>query len=245
MSDAPAFRQLPLALRLDDSATFDNFYLTPDNGLALETARGAACGKDSGFIFGPPGSGRSHLLQAACHACEGSALYLPLAELAGHEAAFVLEGCGNAALLALDDVDAVVASASWAEQLFHTLNRLRDAGGVWLAAGGVAPRRMVCALADLRSRLEWSPAVHVAALDDERRGAALRWRARGRGLELGEEAARYILNRYSRDPRRLFALLDVLDRRSLEHRRRLSVAFVREIMAEERNDETRRLRRDD
>lgn len=228
--DARNFQQLSLAVRLDDSATFDNFLPTAGNGLALQAARDAAAGRGSAFLFGAPGSGRSHLLQAACHACQSDARYLPLAELGAHDPALVLENCETAALVVLDDIDAVTADPIWAEQLFHALNRIHAAAGCWLAAAAVPPRQLSTTLPDLQSRLAWNPAVRIGGLDDAQRIAALRGRARLRGLELGSDVASYILNHYSRDPARLFTLLDLLDRRSLELQRRLTLAFVKQVM---------------
>ena len=229
-SGTSTFQQLSLPVRLDDSATFDNFLQTPENGLALQTAREAARGRSSGLLYGWPGSGRSHLLQAACHACDSDARYLPLAELADFDPAMVLENCEAADLVALDDIDAVSTRPDWAEHLFHAFNRLHVASARWLVAASAAPRQIPCALPDLLSRLSWNPAVRIGALDDNQRNSALRARARNRGLELSDAAANYILNRYSRDPVRLFALLDLLDRRSLESKRRLSLAFVKEVI---------------
>lgn len=228
----PSYQQLSLPVRLDDSATFDNFFVTDGNGLALQAAKDAAALNDSAYLFGPPGSGRSHLLQAACHRLGVEARYLPLADLAMFEPAQVLDNAEHAALVALDDVDAVAQNPLWAEALFHLFNRLREAGGRCLISAGCSPRQLSCALPDLQSRLSWHGAVRVSALDEEQRLAALRWRAQCRGLELSEEVARFILSRFSRDPAALFALLDQLDRRSLELQRRLTVAFVRQVLAD-------------
>lgn len=229
-SHSPA-RQLSLPVRLDDSATFDNFFATSDNSLALKACRDSARGAGWVFLFGPSGAGRSHLLQAACHECKGTARYFPLAELADCDPGAVLENVESASLVALDDIDAVITDPAWAEQLFHALNRMQRSGSGGLISARQAPRQLPCILPDLQSRLSWHPAIRIAALDDAQRIAALCARAHHRGLELDETVARYIIHRYSREPARLFALLETLDQRSLELQRRLTIAFVREVMA--------------
>ena len=58
--------QLNLPLRLSDSASFDNFYPI-GNEEVVEVVRSVTkrtTDKPSLFIHGPPGSGKSHLLQA-------------------------------------------------------------------------------------------------------------------------------------------------------------------------------------
>ncbi|HEX8782610.1 MAG TPA: hypothetical protein VF764_04515, partial [Steroidobacteraceae bacterium] len=78
-------QQIPLGVRLADRAVFASF-LPAHNDEALQhvqrVARGAASGLT--WVCGPAGSGKTHLLQAACAA--GSehmrAGYVPLAQVA-------------------------------------------------------------------------------------------------------------------------------------------------------------------
>ena len=76
--------QLALPVHLQDEATLDNF-LFSDDLLALRRlleAQTGLEGEPSIFLHGPAGSGRSHLLQAACQALPtGEAVYLPLDQL--------------------------------------------------------------------------------------------------------------------------------------------------------------------
>jgi DnaA family protein len=71
----------------------------------------------------------------------------------------------------------------------------------------------------------------LRALADADRLQALRIRAALRGLELSEDAGRYLLTRSRRDMGSLYALLDTLDREALRAQRRLTVPFVREVLA--------------
>ena len=80
-------RQLPLGVQLGVSLRFDTFALGANaeivealQRLAEGTARAPV------WIYGPAGSGRSHLLQAACAAAGvsgRSAAYLPLSQMPG------------------------------------------------------------------------------------------------------------------------------------------------------------------
>ena len=65
-------RQLPLNLRLKDSSSFENF-LPAGNREAVARLRAAVTALAYGrapepvlFLCGAPGTGRTHLLQAAC-----------------------------------------------------------------------------------------------------------------------------------------------------------------------------------
>jgi hypothetical protein len=62
--------------------------------------------------------------------------------------------------------------------------------------------------------------------------AALRLRAAGRGLDLPEDTALYLLRRFPRDMHALGRLLDEMDVASLTAQRRLTVPFVRAILGD-------------
>jgi DnaA family protein len=60
--------------------------------------------------------------------------------------------------------------------------------------------------------------------------AALTCRARGRGLQLPEETAQFLLRRFPRDLPTLFALFETLDFASLVEQRRLTIPFVKSVL---------------
>jgi len=231
MSRTPA--QLPLGVGLRDDATFVNFLPGPNASLVDRLVHQF---DDQGepflYLWGRPGVGRSHLLQAACHAASDRdlrSLYLPLEEL-GHFPPLMLEEIERLDLVAIDDLERVVGRKRWEEALFHAFNRLRDAGKRLLVAAEAPPRQLPVKLPDLASRLSWGVTFHVQGLDDAGRLAALQLRARGRGMLLADEVARYILHRGPRRLEELFDVLEALDRASLSAQRRLTIPFVKQAL---------------
>ena len=228
-------RQLTLGIRLRDSARFDSFLPGPNaEPLAALRALAEGQGESPLYCWGPAGSGRSHLLQAACQhagARGRGAAYLPLAEHAALDPA-MLEGLEAMPLVCLDDVQAVAGEAHWEEGLFHLFNRIRERGGALAVAADRAPAALPLALPDLRSRLEWGLVYALAPLDDAQRLAALQLRARRRGFELPDDTGRYLMRRVPRDMPALFELLDRLDEASLAAQRRLTVPFVKGVLGE-------------
>lgn len=228
--------QLPLGIKLNDEATFSNFYTGPNAAVASavkqladpESANVESCI----YLWGPPASGRSHLLQAACHqmaAADGLAMYLPLDELKDHGPS-VLEGMEAFDLVCLDQLDAVASDDCWEEALFHLYNRLRDQGRALLVAASAAPRALPFALPDLASRLSWGLVFQLQALSDEDKHGMLKLRAELRGLQLSDEVARFMLNRGVRGLGELFAALEQLDQASLQAQHRLTIPFVKRVM---------------
>ncbi|MEH6564755.1 MAG: DnaA regulatory inactivator Hda [Halopseudomonas sp.] len=228
--------QLPLGIKLRDEATFANYFHGP-NQAVVTAVRSFADPQiepqdNCLFLWGAEGSGRSHLLQAACHAMADAgalAMYLPLDELADESPA-LLEGMESVELLCIDQLDAVVGRPDWEEALFHLYNRLREQGGRLLIAAGAAPRALALGLADLASRLSWGLVFQLQTLDDQGKQEVLKLRAAQRGLQLNDEVARYILSRGARGMVELFAALERLDQASLQAQHRLTIPFVKREM---------------
>ncbi|SHF14195.1 regulatory inactivation of DnaA Hda protein [Modicisalibacter ilicicola DSM 19980] len=231
MASGPA--QLPLGIGLRDDATFANF-LPRGNAAAVAALQRQFEPDGESFIYlwGAEGSGRSHLLQASCHAASDRgkrALYLPLDDL-GHFPPSMLEEIERLDLVVIDDLDRVIGRKRWEEALFHGFNRLRDADKRLVIAASSAPRQLGVALADLASRLTWGMTFHLERLDDRGRFEALQLRARARGIQLPDEVTRYILHRGPRRLGELFELLERLDRASLSAQRKLTIPFVKQTL---------------
>lgn len=232
MNNGEAPTQLALSVGLRDDATFDNFYPgASGNALALQATEGLAEGVGEPYLYlwGESGAGCSHLLQAACHrAAEHGrqSLYLPLAQVRAYGPE-LLQGLEGLDLVCLDQLQSVVGDPLWEEALFHCYNRLRDSGTGLLIAADRPARQLSVALADLASRLSWGVVFNLQALQDDAKVAALRLRARGRGFDLSEEMALFILHRSPRRMNELFALLDRLDQASLSAKRKITIPFIK------------------
>ena len=225
-------QQLPLGVRLADRAVFESF-LPARNAEALQHVRRAAAGEVGlSWLCGPPGAGKTHLLQALCAAAGRTrrAAYLPLTQLAdlGVE---LLSGLPSLQCLALDDVDAVLGQIEWERALFTLVREAAERGGALVMAARSPPALIGWALADLGSRCAAAAVLPLRPLDEAEQQEALRLRARLRGLELPEETSRWLQRRYPRDMRRLYELLDTLDEAALAAQRRLTVPFIREVLA--------------
>lgn len=221
--------QLPL-FRPRADLSFDNFYVSPSNATvvgALEQWLQQSNG-DIFYLHGAPGSGRSHLLQAACR--DRNAFYLPLADLREHDPAAIFDDLESAELVCLDDIDVALDSMSWCEALFHFFNRIIAARGKLLVSALQSAANIPCRLQDLQSRLSLGGSFRLHTADDEDLAPALRLRAHERGIDLSDDVVAYILSRHPRDFGALLLFLADLDRYSLCEQRRITVPFVRRLL---------------
>jgi DnaA family protein len=222
--------QLPLALALADHASFATF-VGGDNATAVEHVRSLARGgADTVWLWGGAGAGKTHLLQAACRGATEAArraMYVALPAPSPD----ILSGLEHVDLVAIDDVHTAAGDVKWEQALFVVLNAfLARSGALLLAANAPAPQ---CGfrLPDLASRGAGAVTYRLAALDDAERAKALRLHAAARGLTLDAAAADFLLTRVARDMAALTSWLTRLDRASLTAQRRLTIPFIRELMA--------------
>jgi len=210
----------------------ENFLSLPKVEPLLGSLRGQlqSDGEPLIYLYGPSGTGKSHLLQASCHAGTGETLYLPLAELARFPAQEVLQGVDSLGRVCVDDIHAVLGGASWERALFNLVNAARQRGCRLVIAGNAAPRALAVELADLRSRLSGGIVYQLTPPDDEAKAAILQFRATRRGLHLSAGVAGYIVSRAPRAMEQLLQVLDRLDTVSLVEQRALSIPFVKAAM---------------
>ncbi len=219
--------QLPLNVALDDHARFETYHAGP-NELAVAALQAL---KPPGlWLFGPPGSGRSHLLQASAHASNLS--YLALGEV---PTPAMLQGVAAPAGIALDDLDRIAGDAGWERALLSLYDSVTPNARLLVSSRDV-PAGLPIALPDLASRLRALPAYALAPLDDAGRVRALGLRARRRGLDISPATLEFLIRREPRDMKGLYDLLERLDRAALGAGRRLTIPFVRAFLRHEHGE---------
>ena len=192
--------QLVLDIGTPAEPDFDNF-VAGANAEAVASLRAFAQGATREavmYLWGEPGSGRTHLLRAARRL--------------------------NPRLVIADDVESLDDSAQ--QRLFAAINAAREGEPPVLAAGRQPPAQLALR-EDLRTRLAWGLVYQLKPLTDAEKALFLRALAARRGLPLSDEVLAYLLTRLPRDLASLNAVLEALDRYSLATKRPVTVPLVR------------------
>lgn len=221
-------QQLTLGIRLRDDATFDNYFVSLNEQVVYNLQQQS---EPYVFLFGNNGTGKSHLLQAACHEVGQKglpAVYLPLADNDLKPA--MLDDLENMSLIALDDIQNVIGNEEWEYALFNLYNRVREKGVSMLVSSSLPLASLNIKLADLRSRLSWGPTFKLSGLSDKEKIYALQQRAKNRGLVLADDVMTYLLKRSPRDMNSLFALFEKLDKASMVEKRKLTIPFIKKYL---------------
>ncbi len=224
-------KQLVLDIRPDAPPTLDNFVAGANAELvatlsliAPATQTPVALPARHVYLWGAPGSGRSHLLRAAAALAADSGR--PVQLLHATEVGEALPETPGA-LLAIDDIDRLAPAAQIA--LFNAFNRARGNAQSLLLAGPVAPLGLHLR-EDLRTRIGQGLIFEVQPLDDSSRAAILATLAARRGLRLTDDVVDFLLRHGRRELASLLAVLDALDAASLERKRPITLPLLREMM---------------
>ena len=221
--------QLPLGLRWPRRQRFEHFHAGA-NAAALAAVQALAMQPGAPWVYlsGATGSGKSHLLMAACHAAHEAGRtvqYLPLKTL--HEHFMALRGVAGSQLIALDDIDVLAGERDAEHALFDLYNRARAEGTALVFTAQNVPAQLNLGLPDLRSRLGACTQFTLKPLEDGERREVLKQQAALRGIELDDGLLDWLFARYARDLGALLDLLDRLDQASLAAQRRITVPFLR------------------
>ena len=221
-------QQLTLNIQLRDDATFENYFSGSNEQIIHELKSQT---EPYIFLFGDNGTGKSHLLQAACLQCgknKRPVAYLPLSEPGLMPE--MLEGLEEMSLIALDDIQTVVGNDAWELALFNLYNRVREKGRAMLVSSAEPLAALNIKLADLKSRLSWGPIFQLNTLSDNEKKLALQQRAKNRGLDLADDVVMYLLKHSPRDMSSLYALVEKLDKASMIEKRKLTIPFIKNYL---------------
>lgn len=227
-------KQLALDIGLATGPTLARFFAGPNEAalrhLQLWTGDASTAATRSPvptYLWGPSGSGKSHLLKSVAHALREQGATVGWLDPTVVEPPEFDE---RWAAVLMDDV-----------QHFNTLQQ--HAAFNWfvnaqtwqrgvLAAGETPPADLLLR-EDLRTRLGWGHVFQLHILTETERRAVLRQEADDRGVFLGDDVMDFMLTRFSRDLGSLMLLLEQLDAYALQTRRAITIPLIKAMLESE------------
>ncbi len=195
--------QLTLSLAGQPAPSLANF-VTGQNQAAVDRLRCLLTGDFSErfiYLWGPVGSGRSHLLQACA---------------------------AQPAITCIDNCEALSDASAHGAFVLFTQALTEPSKAIVVAAD--RPAAHLALRADLQSRMAQCLSFEIKPLSDKDLRLALAVAIAERGLEASPDILNYLLNRLPRNMPALKAALDALDNMSLQRKAPISLALARELL---------------
>ena len=219
-------KQIPLPIGPLPQPSFDNF-LPGANAAALQHMRASNASAAPLYLWGPQGSGKTHLLRAWVSARQAGGQHVGWFDAAD---SLPWRMQPDWAMVIIDRCDQLSADPQHAAfTVFVEATTL----GIQVAAAGRLPPVDLPLRDDLRTRLGWGHVFAIQPLAEVETRAALRREADRRGIFLSDEVMDHVLRHFPRDLGHLMQLLDRLDQFAMVKTRRITVPLLRQMLVEE------------
>ena len=224
-------KQIALDIGLATAPAFNNFFAGPNQAALSDLQRWAGSPLRSPvptYLWGEPGSGKTHLLKAAVAVLQQQGARVGWLDASSIEPPEFNDGWSA---VVLDDCHLYTAIQQQAAFNWF-VNAVSSPDGQprgVLAAGSLPPADLLLR-DDLRSRLGWGHIYELHALTEPERRGVLRAQADARGIFLSDEVISFVLSRFSRDLSSLMQLLDQLDGYALQTQRAVTVPLIKAML---------------
>jgi len=232
---------------LNNDLTFEQYVVGPCNRLSHAAA--LAIGQNPGraynplFVHGNTGLGKTHLLQAVCHAIKrkpelSRVLYLSCEDFTNRFILSIQTGRLNefreyyrcADVLVIDDVQFLAGKEKTQEEFFHTFNALYNSHKQIVISSDRPPVEIPTIEERLVSRFKWGLVTDIELPCFETRLAIVNRKARLRSVELPDDVAQYIAERMTTSIRELEgAVIKVIGIAAITERQ-ISISLAEEAM---------------
>ncbi len=216
---------------------FENFVVCGGNKTAYQFAQRLASGNDAEnllYIYGPEGSGKTHLLTALSTAIEGryfsfrDAVTLYRGDYRSEGPSRLAELFADSDALILDDLHLLPDSQEVRVELWELFNAFYTTGRKIALAGLNPPKELPHLDGHLTSRLLWGLVARIDVSDDASRRMILKKLAEDRQMTLPGEVIDEMLLRVRRDIPSLVYALETINRFAISTKRKVSLRLAKE-----------------
>ncbi|HJV67196.1 MAG TPA: DnaA/Hda family protein [Geomonas sp.] len=220
--------------------SFENFVVCGGNSTAYRFAQKLAtdAGENLLYIYGPEGSGKTHLLTALCNAVDGTyfsfreagALYG--GEQPGEGSFRLAEHFEGAKALILDDLHLLPDNQEVRVELWELFNAYYTTGRKIAISGLTPPKELPHLDGHLTSRLLWGLVARMDVSDDGSRRMILKKLAEDRQVGLPDDVIELMLLTVRRDIPSLVWALETINRFSIATKRKIALRLAKEALGQ-------------
>jgi len=218
---------------------FENFVVCSGNKTAYQFAQKIATGDATEnllYIYGPEGSGKTHLLTALANTIGGKyfsfrdadALYCGDYHTEGPSR--LADLFAESSALILDDLHLLPDNQEVRVELWELFNAFYTSGRKIGIAGLTPPKELPHLDGHLTSRLLWGLVARMDVSDDESRRMILKKLAEDRQMSLPDEVIDQMLLRVRRDIPSLVYALETINRFAIATKRKIGLRLAKEVL---------------
>jgi chromosomal replication initiator protein len=247
------------SIQLKDGYSFESYIVGPNNRLAhaaaLAVAESPGQAYNPLFVHSAVGLGKTHLLQAICHALlkkpsqRAKILYLSCEDFVNRFIEAVKDGeleqfrykYRNVDVLVIDDIHFLADKERIQEEFFHTFNTLYNAQKQIILSADCAPSEIPTLEDRLVSRFKWGLVARIDPPEFETRAAIIKQKAEAKGTRLDDDVVRLLASRMDSNIREIEGAINRLVGTASLMNRRVDLGFVQQVLADMLGGDTARV----
>ena len=228
-------KQLIFPFQINQKASFDSFFCSPDNQNLMTRLADIAISQDANeiIIHGEKGSGKSFLMQAICNELSSSEkqfAFIPMKK-AFNMGVEIFQNLGSLDTVCIDDLQLILANQQWETALFNLINECQQSNcSLILSLGGTQPVEESIVLPDLLSRIKRMEFIALNAVQDELFNEAIVFVAQQLEIKIDNAELEFLLNHQTRIFSLLVENIITLDKQAASLKRKITIPLIKETL---------------
>lgn len=245
----PRLLEQDSSIQLKGDYTFDHYIVGPNNRLAhaasLAVAETPGQTYNPLFIHSAVGLGKTHLLQAICHALisrrkRAKILYLSCEDFVNRFIEAVKDGeleqfrykYRNVDVLVIDDIHFLADKERIQEEFFHTFNTLYNSQKQIILSADCSPSEIPTLEDRLVSRFKWGLVTRIDLPEFETRAAIIKQKGEAKGYRLDDDVVKFLASRIDSNIREIEGAINRLVGTASLMNRPIDLPFAQQILSD-------------
>ena len=228
-------KQLIFPFQINQKASFDSFFCSPDNQNLMTRLADIAISQDANeiIIHGEKGSGKSFLMQAICNELSSSEkqfAFIPMKK-ALNMGVEIFQNLGSLDTVCIDDLQLILANQEWETALFNLINECQQSNcSLILSLGGTQSVEESIVLPDLLSRIKRMEFIALHAVQDELFSKAIVFVAQQLEIKIDNAELEFLLKHQTRVFSLLVENIITLDKQAASLKRKITIPLIKETL---------------
>ena len=229
-------KQLIFPFQINQKASFDSFFCSPDNQNLMTRLADIVSSPDTSelIIHGEDGSGKSFLMQAICNelsSAEKKFAFIPMKK-AFNMGVEIFQNLGSLDAVCIDDLQLILANQDWETALFNLINECQQSScSLMLSLGGTQHLDESVILPDLLSRIKRMEFIALHAVQDEFFNQAINFVAQQLDIKIEEAELEFLLKHQTRMFSLLVENIITLDNQAASLKRKITIPLIKETLS--------------